>query len=116
MTALRYAVKMESEAGVSVLLEERSGERVGRPVCLLTTHHTGQYQRTVLGIPAVRRLTLARGAREGNNALTEDKAGAEVRCRTWEDKDKIVLVVRRVSILCTTAVCRRASRPCSPRT
>ena len=111
MTALRYAVKLESEAGVSVLLKERSGERAGRPVCLLTTHHTGQYQRTVLGIPAVRRLTLARGAREGNNALTEDQAGAEVRWRTW-----VCCVSPQYTILVTTAVCRREGRPCSPRT
>ncbi|XP_033735456.1 poly [ADP-ribose] polymerase tankyrase-like [Pecten maximus] len=80
-TALHYALKYNNIEAVKLLandiLVQPDSENVRRklpkPQQLISTISTGSYNPMYLGIRAVRKLTVSRGSKEGNQAFTKEK-------------------------------------------
>ncbi len=79
-TPLLYAIKTHNFQAFKTLVEElkpkkmskRAEKAVEAPSCMMETVGTGKYNYRSLGIRKIRRLNMARGGREGNNALVKD--------------------------------------------
>ncbi|GAB1609603.1 poly [ADP-ribose] polymerase tankyrase-like isoform X2 [Argonauta hians] len=76
LTALHYAIQRQNRGFVGYLAEDYFGSsrksRTNKPTVLIESMGTGWYNPVFLGIHNIRSITLGRGNREGNNALTKD--------------------------------------------
>lgn len=76
LTALHYAIQRQNRGAVIYLAEDyfssnrKSSQQ--KTNLLIKSMNTGWYNPTFLGIRNIRALTVGRGNREGNNALTKD--------------------------------------------
>ncbi|XP_029642629.1 poly [ADP-ribose] polymerase tankyrase isoform X2 [Octopus sinensis] len=76
LTALHYAIQRQYRGFVGYLAEDYFGTTrksiTNKPPVLIDSMGTGWYNPVFLGIHNIRSITLGRGNREGNNALTKD--------------------------------------------
>ncbi|XP_074658150.1 poly [ADP-ribose] polymerase tankyrase-like [Tubulanus polymorphus] len=75
VTPLQIAIRMENHKAIELLWKasyDDDRKRVKLPTNILSTPSTGRYDPRSLGVPRVRTLTVGRGSKEGNAALTKD--------------------------------------------
>ncbi|XP_064623807.1 poly [ADP-ribose] polymerase tankyrase-like [Lineus longissimus] len=93
-TALEMAIKNENQKAFEILYRavfKEKAERVKPPPNILSTIGTGTYNVRSLGIPSIRKLTMSRGSREGNNALLKDNDDVYI---STSDKDVYMAAIQ----------------------